>query len=162
MSADTSDRLYTVQHMTIVSDKAVGAVHDDLLKVLPKLEATLVEMLRAGDQEQIAEQRNNGPKLWLFETRDHGSLLAADGGPRTLWQFEIGNPLTAETMTRYSLAAGLYAPLRVVLYEDDNGRAVFEYDLPSTLLGQFADERVTRVAEALDRDLDEALHQALR
>lgn len=161
MPADTSDRLYTVQHVTIVSDKAVGAVHDDLLKVLPKLEATLVEMLRAGDQEQIAEQRNNGPKLWLFETRDHASLLAAEGGPRTLWQFEIENPLTAETMTRYSLAAGLYAPLRVVLYEDDNGRAVFEYDLPSTLLGQFADERITRVAEALDCDLDKALQQAL-
>lgn len=65
-------------------------------------------------------------------------------------------------MTRYRLADGLYAPLRVVLYEDDSGRAVFEYDLPSTLLGQFADERVTRVAEALDHDLDKALHQALR
>lgn len=73
MSAYTSKRPYTVQHVTIVSDKAAGAVHDALLKVLPKLGATLVEMLRAGDHEQIAEQRNNGPKLWLFETRDHGS-----------------------------------------------------------------------------------------
>ena len=47
-------------------------------------------------------------------------------------QYEIGNPLTAERMSRYALAAGLYAPLRVVLYEDESGRAIFEYDLPSS------------------------------
>jgi len=162
MSADTSERAYTVQHVTLVSDKNVDAVHDDLIEIVPILDVRLVEMLRAGDQALIAEQRKNGPKLWLFDTRDHGSLLAADGGPRKLWQFEIGNPLTAESMTRHKLAAGLYAPLRVVLYEDEHGRTVFEYDLPSTLFGQFADERVTCVAEDLDRELNEALHQALR
>ncbi len=162
MSAVTSKRAYTVQHVTIVSDKNVDAAHDDLIEIVPVLDIKLAEMLRTADHELIAEQRKNGPKLWLFETRDHGSLLAADGGPRKLWQFEIGNPLTAESMTRHRLAAGLYAPLRVVLYEDENGRTVFECDLPSTLFGQFADERVTRIAEDLDRELSEALHQALR
>ena len=41
-------------------------------------------------------------------------------------QYEIGNPLTAELMTRHVLAAGLYAPLRVVLFEDKAGKAIFE------------------------------------
>jgi uncharacterized protein (DUF302 family) len=36
-------------------------------------------------------------------------------------QYEIGNPLTASKMTRHQLAAGLYAPLRVILYEDETG-----------------------------------------
>jgi hypothetical protein len=30
-------------------------------------------------------------------------------------------------MTRHQLPAALYAPLRVVLYEDGNGRGIFEY-----------------------------------
>jgi len=49
-------------------------------------------------------------------------------------QYEIGNPLTASKMTRHQLAAGLYAPLRVILYEDetgsvrDNPQSRVEYD----------------------------------
>lgn len=42
-------------------------------------------------------------------------------------------------MTRHRLAAALYEPLRVVLFEDEDGRAVVEYDKPSSLFGQFED-----------------------
>jgi hypothetical protein len=73
-------------------------------------------------------------------------------------QYEIGNPLTAESMTRHLLAAGLYAPLRVILYEDAaTRRAIFEYDLPSSLFGQFGDERVAKVGRELDTELESAL-----
>ncbi|MEI9900087.1 MAG: DUF302 domain-containing protein [Hyphomicrobium sp.] len=34
-------------------------------------------------------------------------------------------------MTRHKIAAALYAPLRVSLYEADDGTARFEYDKPS-------------------------------
>jgi hypothetical protein len=36
-------------------------------------------------------------------------------------------------MTQHKLAAGLYAPLRIMLYENEAGTATFEYDRPSTL-----------------------------
>jgi hypothetical protein len=61
-------------------------------------------------------------------------------------------------MTRYQLSAALYAPLRVVLFEDEQGKGVFEYDKPSSLFGQYGDDRVTEVG----RDLDVALEAALR
>ena len=77
-------------------------------------------------------------------------------------QYEIGNPLTAERMTRRVLAAALYAPLRVVLYEDVSGRAIFEYDLPSSLFRQFGDERVARVGRELDAELEAVLHAVSR
>jgi len=63
-------------------------------------------------------------------------------------------------MTRHRLAAGLYAPLRVFLYEDEKGNAVFEYDQPSSLFGQFDDEQVSVVARGLDAALEHALRQA--
>jgi len=63
-------------------------------------------------------------------------------------------------MTRHQLPAALYAPLRVVLYENDAGHAIFEYDLPSSLFGQFGDGRVAAVAYELDASLRRALIDA--
>jgi len=70
--------------------------------------------------------------------RDHGQLLRVAGKTRNALQYEIGNPLAASSMTRHTLAAELYAPLRVVLYETEEGAGVCEYDLPSSLI----DDRV--------------------
>jgi uncharacterized protein (DUF302 family) len=75
-------------------------------------------------------------------------------------QYDIGNPLTASRMTRHQLPAALYAPLRVLLYEDNSSRAIFEYDKPSSLFGQFRDERVTAVALELDDAIERVLLQA--
>jgi len=75
-------------------------------------------------------------------------------------QYEIGNPLTAERMTRYVLGAALYAPLRVVPYEDASGRAIFEYGRPSSLFEQFDDERVNQVGRELDAELKTVLQAA--
>lgn len=71
---------------------------------------------------------------------DRGELLRAYGLDLRALQYEIGNPVTASRMTRYRLPAALYAPLRVVLYADEQGRAVFEYDKPHDHLAEIAGE----------------------
>jgi uncharacterized protein (DUF302 family) len=63
-------------------------------------------------------------------------------------------------MTQYQLPAALYAPLRVLLYEKESGRATFEYDRPSSLFGQFGDERVRAVARELDASIEGVLVKA--
>jgi hypothetical protein len=63
-------------------------------------------------------------------------------------------------MTRHQLAAALYAPLRVVLFEDEQGRGIFEYDRPSSLFGQYGDGRVTEVGRYLDATLEADLRNA--
>ena len=75
-------------------------------------------------------------------------------------QYDIGNPLTATRMTRHPRRPPLYAPLRVVLYENEAEHAVFEYDRPSSLFGQFGDGRVTALARELDASLERVLAQA--
>ena len=60
-------------------------------------------------------------------------------------------------MTRYVLAAALYAPLRV---RRRLGPPIFEYDRPSSLYGQFDDERVTQVGRELDAELETVLQAA--
>jgi hypothetical protein len=75
-------------------------------------------------------------------------------------QYEIGNPLIASKMKRYQLPAALYAPLRVVLFENEQGRGVFEYDKPSSFFRQYGDKRVTEVGLYLDATLDAVLRNA--
>ena len=84
-------------------------------------------------------------------------MLRIAGLARKAMQYEIGNPLAASRMTQHRMAAALYAPLRVLLYENEAGRAVFEYDRPSSLFGQFGDERVTAVGRELDAKLESVL-----
>ena len=70
-------------------------------------------------------------------------------------QYVVGNPLFALQMTQHDIRASLYAPLRVLLYEDERGRTCLEYDKPSSLFGQFNDDRIASVASMLDRKLED-------
>jgi hypothetical protein len=146
----------SVEHCKLKCSGTFEDVHHALVNSIPALKEELGQMLARGDRQRIELARREWPALWLFETRDHGALTAADGKRSKAIQYEIGNPLTAERMTRYVLAAGLYAPLRVFLHEQPDG-VYFEYDLPSSLFGQFGDDRVTAVGRELDLELQTAL-----
>ena len=158
-SAVTS-RMIAVKHVKIESVKRFEEVRRALEETIPKLNPAVGEFLHKGDQERAKAEEEHGPKLSIFLDRDHGALLQIAGGARNARQYEIGNPLTASKMTRHQLPAALYAPLRVVLYEDGNGRGIFEYDKPSSFFGQFGDERVTEVGRYLDETLEAALLRA--
>ena len=155
-----ASRTIAVEHVKISSERSFAEVRRRLEDTLPKLDAIIAEALRSGDQNRATEYAQNGPKLSIFEQRDHGSLLEAFGGRRNALQYEIGNPVTASKMTCHQLAAALYAPLRVVLFEDEQGKGVFEYDKPSSFFGQYGDERVTEVGRYLDVALEAALRRA--
>jgi uncharacterized protein (DUF302 family) len=64
-------------------------------------------------------------------------------------------------MTRHNLAAGLYAPLRLLLYDNDHGKTCLEYDRPSSLFGQFNDQRIAAVAATLDQKMEKLVAQAV-
>src|SRR5207302_1378038 len=98
----------------------------------------------------------------LFGTNDHGALLRLAGQKRKAIQYVVGNPLFALQMTQHDIRASLYAPLRVLLYEDGRGRTCLEYDKPSSLFGQFNDDRIAPVASMLDRKLEDLVATAIR
>lgn len=155
--ATQSARTLAVEHITIVTRRSFAHVHAALIARLPQLDPRLIDLLMKGQTDAIAAERATGPKLWLFLAREHGRLLAAEGQSANAIQYEIGNPLTAERMTRHQLPAALYAPLRVLLYENPQGFATFEYDRPSSLFAQYGDDRVTQVGRELDAELQAVL-----
>jgi uncharacterized protein (DUF302 family) len=92
-----------------------------------------------------------GPSgFMLFGTAEHGAPLRLAGQKRKAIQYVLGNPLVALQMTRHDIRAGLYAPPRVLLYENEAGEACLEYDRPSSLFGQFRDDRIAPTAALLD------------
>ena len=148
-----------VEHVMIKTTKKFAAVEAALESSVPPLDPAIAAALAEGDEQRAAELEG-GAQLFIFLKRDHWSLLQVTGRPRKASQYEIGNPDTASKMTRHRLAAGLYALLRIILYEDDTGGSIFEYDKPSSFFGQYGDERVTEVGRQLDAALEAVLRKA--
>lgn len=147
----SSERAVKIDHVTIRSNKPFAAVKANLERLVPKLDEEIFQLVAAGEIERLKHKLEQGSELAIFLQRDHGEVLKIIGRSIKAVQYEIGNPLTAAKMTRHRLAAGLYAPLRVILYEDETGSSIFEYDKPSSLFGQFDDERVSAVAGSMLR-----------
>jgi uncharacterized protein (DUF302 family) len=96
-----------------------------------------------------------GPSgFMLFGTQDHGALLRLAGQKRKAVQYVVGNPLFALQMTQHDVRASLYAPLRILIYENDEGKTCVEYDKPSSLFGQFGNPRIGPTAAMLDEKLE--------
>ena len=153
-------RTIVIEHIRIESAKPFADVRAALERTLPRLDPSLLNALGEGDAERVSREEKEGPELSIFLVRDHGALLKIAGKTRNALQYDIDNPITASLMTMHRLAAVLYAPIRVVLYENDAGHGVFEYDQPSTTFGQFGDERVTVIARGLDEALTKELTRA--
>ena len=152
-------RVLQVEHITMKTKKKITEVEAALERSVPQLDPAIAAALANGDEQRATELERGAP-LFIFLKRDHGAPLQVTGRPRKALQYEIGNPHTAAKMTRHHLPAGLYAPLRVILYEDETGGSIFEYDRPSSLFGQYGDERVTEVGRYLDAALEAALRNA--
>jgi uncharacterized protein (DUF302 family) len=146
----------TIDHVEIHSTQAFDSVAKNLESALPEIDPAIAEALASGDLD-AAERRIGKTPLFIFLKRDHGALLRVAGQHRKVFQYEIGNPLTATKMTWHQLQSALYAPLRVTLFENDSGGCTFAYDRPSSLFGQFGDDRVAEVARRLDEELKSAL-----
>jgi uncharacterized protein (DUF302 family) len=153
-------RTMQVEHIKIESRKSFSEARAALESLVPQLDTRIFVLLQYGESDRARKELERGPELSIFNSRDHGGLLQITGQPRKAAQYDIGNPLTATRMTQHQLPASLYAPLRVALYENEAGHAIFEYDRPSSLLAQFGDERVTAVARELDASLEHVLVKA--
>jgi hypothetical protein len=148
-----------VEHIRIDSAKSYADAKTALDK-LPKFDDRIRVLLQRGEVAKVRnelERIQGAAGLIIFSMATHGDWIQIVGERRNALQYVIGNVLVATQMTQYQLPAGLYAPLRVMLYENEAGTATFEYDRPSDLFGQFGDDRVTSVAKRLDQQIYDAL-----
>jgi uncharacterized protein (DUF302 family) len=149
-----------VEHITIRSNNSFAAVKAKLERLVSRIDDGVFTLLRYGETVRALKELEALPALSVFGFRDHGALLGIAGSRRHAIQYDIGNPLTASKMTRHNSAAGLYAPIRVLLSEDGGGAVSFEYDRPVSTFGQFNSPEIDAVATQLDKDLRAVLEEA--
>jgi len=110
--------------------------------------------------EAALKTMEGAERMMIFTIEDHGVLLKLLSQQKKAKQYRIGNPLIAMQMTQHDLRAGLYVPLLVLIYEKEDGKVYADYDLPSTLLGQFNNKAINIIAESLDQKLQHLIANA--
>jgi uncharacterized protein (DUF302 family) len=148
----------SVDHVRLVTEKPLDEVTSAFERQLGRFEPGVYQRLAAGGDAEGARAKIEamaGPSgFMLFASHNHGALLRLAGQQRKAIQYVVGNPLFALQMTQHDIRASLYAPLRVLIYEDEQGKTCVEYDRPSSLFGQFGNDRIAPTAAMLDRKLE--------
>ena len=161
-----NDSRFTVDHVHVATAKTFEDVTTAFEAQLGKFDGDVRKA--ATSSEDIEEAKAKiaamaGPSgFMLFGTSDHGALLRLAGQKRKAIQYVVGNPVFALQMTQHDIRASLYAPLRVLIYEDEEGKTCVEYDRPSSLFGQFGDTRIAPTATMLDRKLEALVAKATK
>ena len=144
-----------VEHIVVKTMKPYSEVKAGIEK-LGRFDDAMRAMLAKNDIEGLraAAQRIAGEDgLAIHYIALHGDLLALKGERRPLIAYYIGNVLSATEMTNVNPAAGLYAPLRVVVYANPQGGTTMEYDRPTSMFGQFKSAEIDAMAQSLDQRL---------
>ena len=89
----------------------------------------------------------------LFATIDHGAWIKKVGIRRKALRLIIGNPTIAITMLRHDLTAGLFAPVELILIEEDDGHCSLTYVRPSSLMVVEKNDALLEAARQLDSKL---------
>ena len=156
---------FTVDHVRRTTEKPFDEVSTAFERRLGRFDPDVYKALVAsGDAEgtRARIEAMAGPSgFMLFGTQNHGALLRLAGQRRKAIQYVVGNPLFALQMTQHDIRASLYAPLRVLIYENEEGKTCVEYDRPSSLFGQFGDDRIAPTAAMLDRKLEALVAAAI-
>ena len=157
---------FMVDHVRLESDKPFEDVAKAFERQLGRFDPDVAKPLIAGgDVEEVRAkiEAMAGPSgFMLFGTTDHGALLRIVGQKRKAIQYVVGNPLFALQMTQHDIRASLYAPLRVLIYQNDEGKTCVEYDKPSSLFGQFGNDRISPTAAMLDKKLEALVAAAFK
>jgi uncharacterized protein (DUF302 family) len=145
-----STRNFTVIHHTVQSKRPFQEVMEKILAQLGHYEP---QVLATHPDREKFKQMEGSSGFMLFDNINHGALLALAGKQQKAAQLVLGNPLFALEMTQHDIAAGLYAPLRMLVYANAAGTAI-EYDQPSTLFGGAGNEAVRQAALPLDDKME--------
>ena len=160
-----NDSRFVIDHVRLATDKLFEEVTAAFERQLGRFEPGVYQALAEdGDAEaaRIRIEAMAGPSgFMLFGTQNHGALLRLARQQRQAVQYVVGNPLFALQMTQHDVRASLYAPLRVLIYENEEGKTCVEYDRPSSLFGQFGNDRISTTAAMLDRKLEALVAAAI-
>lgn len=101
-------------------------------------------------------------ELNLVEEVDHAQAAADNGLElRPTKVLIFGNPEIGTQLMKADQRAGLDLPLRILVWENEDGRVFLTYRSPSTLQGDFALEEQQQVLDKMNNALDKISQKAV-
>jgi uncharacterized protein (DUF302 family) len=147
------------QHEMTRVDITTGVPFDHFVAALEKAappvdRAAFAKIAESGggwDDVLAAAAKNAPNELMVYAKIDATELFSLAGHRTRAIEYLIGNHVIAETMFRHDAKALLYAPLRMLVYTDGDGNAIFTMDQPGPAFGSLGIDEVSKVGEGLDR-----------
>ncbi|MGF6507730.1 DUF302 domain-containing protein [Paraburkholderia sp. 32] len=164
-TVEVSETSMVVQHVTVSSSKPYPAVIADIESSLSKLDDRFRQMAKEKRTDELqAELQKAAGKygLMIHYTGAFSNWLALKGVQKQGTEYFTGNILTAVEMTNQNMGAGLYAPLRIMVYENSQRGTTIEYDKPSTLLSQYHSAAIDVQGRSLDERLAKLCNAVLQ
>lgn len=157
----------TIEHIVVSSNRSYDQVKASLearLGVLGNTDELVRQVSEAhASWEQVTqaiEQRLGTSGFSMFSKVEQGQLLSLAGKARGVSQYAIGNPLLAIQMIEHVPEVALYAPLRLAVYEGEEGRTFVAYDRFSALLSQYSRPEITQIAQLVEQKLEALVAEA--
>jgi uncharacterized protein (DUF302 family) len=136
--------------------RAMGSTSVPDIVALAKEPLTQAEYVRQVEERFVGESG-----FMLFNEIDHGGWLPKFGITRRTVRWILGNPLIAITMIRHDITAGLFAPVEILVTEnEDREGATVTYVRPSSLMVIVENPPLRQAAEELDVKLDSLIQKA--
>jgi uncharacterized protein (DUF302 family) len=148
---------FTGVRLKFESNKSFDEVVSSLLADVgdkPLLINDVAASSESWDEYKKEMESHVGPSGFsLFATIDHGAWIKKVGIQRKVLRLIIGNPTIAITMLRHDLTAGLFAPVELILVEEDDGHCSLTYVRPSSLMVVEKNDALLSAARQLDSKL---------
>ena len=127
-----------IKHVSTVLKTGFDSFTDRLEKALGVLTPATLHALGANPASMAPYLNNTADdnKLVLFNMLTQQDLTKSDGSQR-IRQYQVGNPRIMSRMIAGNAGAGLYIPVHLLVFEKRNGKAMLQFDLPSSLFAQF-------------------------
>jgi uncharacterized protein (DUF302 family) len=156
------------QHEMTRVEIATGVRFDQFVAALEKAappvdRAAFAKIAESGgdwDDVLAAAAKNAPNELMVYAKIDATELFSLAGHRTRAIEYLIGNHVIAETMFRHDAKALLYAPLRMLVYTDGDGNAIFTMDQPGPAFGSLGIDEVSKVGKGLDRKVVNLLRVA--
>ena len=153
---------YVVRYQEHVSTKSyeelIAAFEEAVADAGPGEPSRTLERVRNGENTREAWEAAFAPLLGPSGfTRafslDTGQLSSWYGTPAKAKTYLFGNAIIAASMLVHDIRVAGQVPLRILIYEAENGEVRLGYELPSSIMRRFDNKELDAVAVELDKKL---------
>ena len=143
-----------IEHVSIETENSFDSFTFNLENALGIMTPSTLQALGASPASMVSYLNNTSDenKLILFNILVQDDLAKNDNR-RKIKQYQIGNPRIMLRMIENHAGAGLYIPMRLLVYEKYNGKTAVEYDLPSSSFAQFYNSKIFSYSITLENML---------